>query len=180
MEIKIKTRHTLRLLNIVAWYLFIGMCIEAGSFFFNAIYTIAVNPEAAGYFRLGELYAYDQGYFLVQILLVSIPGVLKALLFFLIIKILMAKKLNVAQPFNKEMGHFLRNASWISLGIGAFSFWAETYRLWLQQKGIPMPDIQKLNIDGASVWIFMGVILLIIAQLFKRGIEIQSENELTI
>jgi len=180
MEIKISTRQTLRILNIIAWYLFIGMCIEAGSFIFNAFYTMAINPEAAGYFRMAELYAYDQGYFLVQVLLVSIPAVLKAILFFLIVKILMGKKLNMAQPFNREMGRFLRNASWISLGTGVFSLWAGTYRIWLQQKGISIPDAEKLNIEGASIWIFMGVILLIIAQLFKRGIEIQSENELTI
>ena len=92
----------------------------------------------------------------------------------------MGKKLNMAQPFNREMGRFLRNASWISLGTGVFSLWAGTYRIWLQQKGISIPDAEKLNIEGASIWIFMGVILLIIAQLFKRGIEIQSENELTI
>lgn len=180
MKIKISTRQTLRVLNIIAWYLFIGMCIEAGSFIFNVFYTVAVNPEAAGYFRMAELYAYDQGYFLLQVLLVSIPAVLKTVLFFLIIKILTGKKLNMARPFNQAMGRFLRNASWISLATGIFSLSAGTYRLWLQQKGIPIPDAERLNIDGASVWVFMGVILLIIAQLFKRGIEIQSENELTI
>ena len=43
-----------------------------------------------------------------------------------------------------------------------------------------MPDIQYLKFGGADVWLFMGIILLVIAQIFKRGVEIQSENELTI
>lgn len=43
-----------------------------------------------------------------------------------------------------------------------------------------MPDIQSLNLDGSDVWLFMGLILLVIAQIFKKGIEIQTENELTI
>jgi hypothetical protein len=30
------------------------------------------------------------------------------------------------------------------------------------------------------VWLFMSVTLFVIAQIFKRGIEIQTENELTV
>jgi lipoprotein signal peptidase len=34
--------------------------------------------------------------------------------------------------------------------------------------------IQDLQFDGADVWLFMGVILLVVAMIFKKGIEIQS------
>jgi hypothetical protein len=43
-----------------------------------------------------------------------------------------------------------------------------------------MPDIQYLQLGGADVWLFMGITLLVIAQIFRRGIEIQTENELTV
>ena len=43
-----------------------------------------------------------------------------------------------------------------------------------------MPGIQYLGLGGADVWLFMCVTLYVIAQIFKRGIEIQSENELTV
>jgi len=43
-----------------------------------------------------------------------------------------------------------------------------------------MPDVQYLRLGGADVWLFMGVTLFVIAQIFKRGIEIQTENELTV
>jgi hypothetical protein len=43
-----------------------------------------------------------------------------------------------------------------------------------------MPDTQTLVLGGADVWIFMAIILFVLAQLFKRGIEIQNENELTV
>ncbi len=43
-----------------------------------------------------------------------------------------------------------------------------------------VPELNKLEIGGADVWIFMGIILFVIAQFFKRGLEIQSENDLTI
>jgi hypothetical protein len=43
-----------------------------------------------------------------------------------------------------------------------------------------MPELQHLRIGGADVWLFMGVVLYVVAQMFRRGIEIQSENELTV
>ena len=43
-----------------------------------------------------------------------------------------------------------------------------------------MPDVQSLGLGGGDVWIFMGITLLVIAKVFKRGVEIQSENDLTI
>jgi hypothetical protein len=43
-----------------------------------------------------------------------------------------------------------------------------------------MPAIESLRIGGADVWLFMGVTLLVIGQIYKKGIEIQTENELTV
>jgi hypothetical protein len=37
-----------------------------------------------------------------------------------------------------------------------------------------------LNLSGADVWLFMGVTLYVIAQIFKKGIELQTESELTV
>jgi lipoprotein signal peptidase len=38
-------------------------------------------------------------------------------------------------------------------------------------------SIQDLQFDGADVWLFMGVILLVVAMIFKKGIEMQSDND---
>lgn len=43
-----------------------------------------------------------------------------------------------------------------------------------------MPTLEQMNVGGADVWFFMTVILFVIGHIFKRGIEIQSENELTV
>jgi hypothetical protein len=180
MQIMITTRRVLTILYVLSWIIFIGVCIEAASFFFNAFFSLAINPQAADYFHLSALYQYDRGHFFVQLLLMGIPGVLKAIIFYLIVKILMDKKLDMAQPFNNEMGRFVFSVSYLALGTGLFSFWGMKYAQWLVQQGVQMPDIQHLRLGGADVWLFMGVTLFIIAHIFKRGIEIQSENELTV
>lgn len=180
MEIKISTKQILKILYVLAWIIFIGVCIEAGSFIFNAFFTMFINPENAGYFHLSKLYEYDHGYYLTLMILMSIVGIMRAFIFYLIVKILWDKKFNMAQPFNKETGRFIFNVSYLALGTGLFSYWGVQYTAWLAAKSIMMPDIQNLRLGGADVWLFMGVTLFVIAHIFKRGIEIQSENELTI
>ena len=78
------------------------------------------------------------------------------------------------------MRRFILQMSWLAFGIGLFTEWGVKYTEWLVTKGISMPDTQHLHLGGPDVWLFMGVILFVIAQIFKRGIEIQTENELTV
>jgi hypothetical protein len=184
MEIKISTEQVLKILYVIAWIIFIGVCIEAGGIIFNAFFTLVLNPDAAkNLWRqadLSNLYSYDSGHFFVETLLMSIVAVMRACIFYLIVKILHDKKLNMSQPFSKHTGRFILNVSWLSLGIGLFSLWGVNYAGWLTKQGVKMPDIESLRLGGADVWLFMGVTLLVIAQIFKRGIEIHTENELTV
>lgn len=184
MEIRINSKQILLLLHVLSWIIFIGLCLQAGGFIFNTFFTYYINPIDAHFFwkevDLSDLYAHDPGYFLVECLIMTIVAVLKALLFYQIIKILYDKKLNMTQPFNKETGRFLFLISYIALGIAMFSHWGAKHVEWFITKGIKMPSIQQLHLSGADVWLFMSVILFVIAHIFKRGIEIQSENELTI
>jgi hypothetical protein len=184
MEIKISTTQILKALYILSWIIFIGVCIEAGGFLFNAFFTLLSNPVSIGRYwqevDLTGLYKYDHGHFFVETLLMSIVAVMKACMFYLIIKILHNKKLDMSQPFSTEVRRFIFNMCYLALGTGLFSWQGAKYTEWLVKQGVNMPGIQYLRLGGADVWLFMGVILFVIAHIFKRGIEIQTENELTI
>lgn len=180
MEFKITSKQVLNILYIIAWIIFLGLCIETGSFVFNAFYTKFISENNTGYFGLTNLFTYDAGYFYVLLFLMTITGGLKTLLFYQIVKILHEKKLQMVQPFNNEMGRFIFNISYLSVGIGLFCFCGVNFTEWFIKQGVQMPDVRQLSFGGADVWLFMGVTLFVIAYMFKRGIEIQSENELTI
>ena len=110
----------------------------------------------------------------------SIVAVLKAILFYLIIKIIHDKKLNLAQPFNKDVNRFIFGVAYLTLGIAFFAIWGTNFSEKMVQQGVSIPSIQHLKIASGDVWLFMGITLLVIAQIFKRGIELQEENELTV
>ena len=101
-------------------------------------------------------------------------------MFYLIVKVSQEKNIDLMQPFNKKLVRLISNVAYLTIGIGIFSNMGVKYSEWLINKGIEMPAVDSLNLDGADVWLFMGVTLLVIAQIFKRGIEIQDEHELTV
>ena len=183
MEIKISAKQILTIVYILSWIIFIGVCIEAGGFIVNAIFAL-VDPGVVTHLwqqvDLSDLFKYDHGYFFVVTLIMSIVAVMKAWLFYLIIKILHDKKLNMAQPFSKEVRRFIFLLSYIALVIGLFSGYGIKYSEGLIKQGVKMPDTHYLHFGGSDVWLFMAVILFVIAQIYKRGIEIQTENELTV
>jgi len=105
---------------------------------------------------------------------------MKACIFYLTIKILHDKKLDMSQPFSNEVRLFILKVSYLTFGIGMFTWCGVKYTEWVVNQGVKMPDTEHLRLGGPDVWLFMSVTLFVIAQIFKRGIEIQSENELTV
>ncbi|MBC7934342.1 MAG: hypothetical protein H7Y86_03135 [Rhizobacter sp.] len=181
---EISSKQILNVLRVLAWILFLGLSVEAGAIIVSAVLRFIVNPDQVDKLwqevNLTALFNFDRGHFVAQIILISIVAVMKALMFYLIVKIFYNKKLNLAQPFSIELQHFILIMALLSFGIGLFAGWATKYSRWLSGKGVAMPDIQLQTVGGADVWIFMSVVLYVLSQIFKRGIEIQSENELTV
>ena len=184
MEIKITTQQILKVLQILSWIIFLGLCVEAGGIIFNTISTIFINPEGVHNFWEGAdlsfIYNFDKSHFIVITIIMSIVAVLKAIMFYLIIKLFNQEKFSLTKPFSVELRQFILNVSYLTLGIGLFSYSGINYINWLAEQGVIGLNSETLHIAGADVWLFMSVTLFVIAQIVKRGIEIQTENELTI
>ena len=177
---KTTSKQILIFLNVVAWILFIGLCVEAGSFIFNAFFTFFINPINASYFKLEHLFQFDSGYFGVILFLMITVSVLKAILFYVIVKLSMDKKASFGQPFTIKVKESVKHIGYLALGIGLFCIWGKNYSDWLVQQGVQMPAIDVLSMGGGDVWLFMAVILFVMTHLINRAIEFQAENELTI
>ncbi|SCY78856.1 DUF2975 domain-containing protein [Flavobacterium caeni] len=183
MKITIESKHILLVLHIISWILFIGLCIEACGFLVGIVLTFYIPLEATYMHHqvdLSGLYQFDRGYFYVQTGFISGVAIMRALLFYLIVRILYDRKVNLDQPFSPDMARFISKVGYLSLFIALFSGWGAQYSAGFAGLGVPMPDLELQRLGGSDVWAFMGVTLLVIAQLFKRGIEMQAENELTI
>ncbi|HMO60679.1 MAG TPA: DUF2975 domain-containing protein [Ferruginibacter sp.] len=185
MEIKITSQRLMKVLQVLSWIIFIGLCIEAGGILVNTCIAVFIQPRAAQNFWAGgnNLYGllqFDKGYFIVICIIMLITGILKAIMFYLIVQLFTEKKLNIAEPFTAALGSFMTRLSYLSLGIGFFAYMGTQYTTWLKQQAVSTANIQSSYFAGADVWLFMAVILFVLTHIIKRGIEIKTENDLTI
>lgn len=184
MEIKISAKTIFIILQIILWIIFVGLAIEGAGLLVKTIATLSLNPEDADKFwkaiDLTNIYRFNESQYVMLSSIIIIVIFLKVILFYCIIRISLNKNFNITTPFNKVFRNFLLTLAYLSLGIGFFSSWGVKVVSALSANGLELQDIQQLKIDGDGVWFFMTVILFVIAQIFKKGIELQEESELTI
>ena len=178
MEIKTKTRteQILTVMYVLAWIAFIGFMIQAGAILIS--FGVSwVNPAAASdlYHRMNfeKLRQLNFWYYTCAVSFVVTQTVMKAFVWQLVVKTL--SKISMMNPFTKETVQRLELISYVMLGIWVVGQLNSAYTDWLlkwtgEEFGSRMDD-------GS---IFVAGLVFVISQMFKRGIEIQSENELTV
>jgi len=180
MEIKISTQTLLQIFKGLTWIVFIGLCIQAGTVLFNVLYAVSYQPNAAQYFFLDKLVEVAPSDFVVLMIHMLIVAVLKALLFYIVLKLFTEKRFDLEKPFTFHLQKLLSNMAYIALGISLFAAWGTRYLKQLTAMKIELPNNETLFMGGADVWLLLGIILLVLSLVVKRGIEMQQENELTI
>ncbi len=100
---------------------------------------------------------------------------LKATIWYVVFALL--TKLKLQTPFSMEVEKKLERIAFLSLGVWIIGsiFWAIYAYYLLQATGIQLPA----NNSGDE-YFFMAGIVYIISQIFKRGIEIEEENQFTV
>ena len=100
---------------------------------------------------------------------------LKALIWYVVFELL--SKLKLQTPFSMEVEKKLERIAYLLLAVWIVSsiFWKIYIYYLLKATGIQLPT----NSSGDE-YLFMAGIIYIISQVFKRGIEIQEENQLTV
>jgi len=129
--------------------------------------------------NLSKLYHNSKLYYNILSFTIILISGLKAYLFYFVIKIF--SKFNITHLFSHEVYSLIIKISYIAFIISILSIVGKNGCEWLIYQGVELPALNlEQYIGGRSEFIFMAAIIFIIAQVFKRGIEIQSENELTI
>jgi len=175
-----KNDAILKVLHVVSWVAFIGLCIEAGALIFNFVYALFKPIASHNIYKgldLSKLYANHFPQFLGVMSFVLILAILKAYLFYLVVKIF--QKLNLVKPFDVEISKLIEKISYEAMVIAVVSLIAHQFTKRLIQNGYEVSHIEKYWNDTAA-FIMMAAILFIISQVFKKGIELQNENDLTV
>jgi hypothetical protein len=175
-----KNDAILKVLNVVSWIIFLGLCVEAGALVFNFILTlfrpIATHDIYKG-LNLSEMYENKFVHFIGMMSFVVVLSILKAYLFYLVVKIFM--KLNLVKPFNVEIAKLIEKISFEAFAIAIVSIIAHQYTKRLIQAGYEVSHVEKYW-DDTTAFLMMAAIIFVISQIFSKGIELQNENDLTV
>jgi hypothetical protein len=178
MTIKAQTRtgQLLGVMLILAWVAFIGFTIEAGAVLVSYSVSCA-NPVAAKNLYKGlDLYSLRQfnvWYYTGFVCFLVVLSLLKALVSWLVIKTL--SKFTLKNPFTMGVAKRLETISYIAFGTWLVTLASNVYTGWL------LKITGKLYGNWLSgEFIFMVGLVFVFSQVFKRGVEIQSENDLTV
>ncbi len=172
-----KTNVIMKVMNVIFWIIFIGLCIKTGALLVSLFVTLFVNSAGAADTYMGldlmDVYNYNVEFYIGVASFIIALTAMKAYLSYLVIKLFIKFDLNY--PFNEKTASLITQMSHYALSIGVVAIIAENYGNRIMRQGI------TIQIDwGAEQFLFFAGIIYIIALVFKKGVEIQNENELTI
>ena len=173
---KIKTEQILAVMNVLAWLTFIGLAIQAGAILIS--YGVStVNPEGAkNLYRGLNLYSIRQfnfWHYTITVAFMVALCILKAYVAWLVIKLL--SKIKLASPFTVVVSAIMERISYFILVLWVTTMVYDAQLSWLSEK---IAGLEGNLISGQ--FIFLAGVVFVMAQIFKKGVELQSENELTV
>jgi len=175
---KTQSKTILEVIKYLALIGGIGFSIECGSQLISFIISFS-NPEFAkkmylanqGIFELRNL---NLTYFYFTKSLVIVFAGLKAHIWYYLFDFL--HKLKLKNPFTDEVATKIQNISYLLLSLWIMAEIGNGYFNYVSKH----TDIDLVNHFNHGEYFFMAGIVYIIAQIFKRGVELQEENELTV
>ncbi|MFT3844084.1 MAG: DUF2975 domain-containing protein [Lacibacter sp.] len=167
-------------LYVVAWVIFVGLSIEAGGLivnFFFSLYKPAFVQNLYQKLDLLQMYKESRFSFFGIYSFILIISFLKAYLFYIVIRLM--HKMDLSKPFNVFVSKQISQISYYTLSIGLLSYIARQLVKNLMHHGFVPDNLNQFWADSQA-FILMGAVVYIIATIFKKGVDIQNENDLTV
>ncbi|NEM98096.1 DUF2975 domain-containing protein [Pontibacter burrus] len=173
---KTQTQTILTIMHVLAWIVFIGLLIKTGAILFTFIFSYFKPTVAQDLYRGLDLYDLRQAsfynYSLHYSFIVALSA-MKAYIAYLVIQTL--SKVNLQNPFTAEVAGRVAAISYVLLGSWIVLQLSSAHSKWLAKS-----TGELLSSGNGGEYLFIAGLVFIIAQIFKRGVEIQSEQELTV
>ncbi|GAA4376603.1 DUF2975 domain-containing protein [Hymenobacter koreensis] len=174
---KPQSTFVLNLMHGVFWVVFIGLCIQTGAILISFFVSLFINPSGAQDLYMGldlsELSSFSVEHYAGVVSFTVYLLAMKAYMAYLVIQIF--RKIDFATPFSPAVALLITKISQAALQAGVVALIAGSYCKWLTKSGVAVP----VGWSGGE-FLFLAGIIFIIAQVFKRGTDIQSEHELTV
>ncbi len=167
-------------LIVISWIIFVGLCIEAGGLIVNFIFSL-VNPDVVDKLYqkldLSQMYQRSKWAYYSMYSFILVIALLKAYMFYIVIRLV--SKLDLSKPFSSFVSRQISLISYYTLSIGVLSYIARQSAKNLMHRGYEINQLEQFWVDSQA-FILMAAVIYIISVIFKKGIDIQNETDLTV
>jgi hypothetical protein len=167
-------------LQIIAWIIFVGLCIEAGGLIVNFFFSLYKPEFVQNLYQkldLSVMYKTSKWAFFSIYSFILVISILKAVLFYVVI--ILVSKIDLSKPFNNFVSNQILHISYYTFSIGLISYIGQNSYENLKHRDLITENLDPFWADSQA-FILMAAVVYIIAIIFKKGIEIQNENDLTV
>lgn len=167
-------------LYAVAWLIFIGLSIEAGGLIVNFFFSLYKPEFVQNLYQkldLTEMYNDSRFVFFGVYSFILTISISKACLFYTVIRLM--HRMDLSKPFSTFVARQISQISYVTLSIGLLSYIARQLVKSLMHHGFVPDNLNQFWADSQA-FILMGAVIYIIATIFKKGVDIQNENDLTV
>lgn len=88
-------------------------------------------------------------------------------------------KMDMKKPFSTFVSKQILKVSYLTLSIGIIGYLAKKITSRVNHYGFSTDHLDQFWVDSQA-FILMGAVVYIIAVIFKKGVDIQNENDLTV
>lgn len=167
-------------IQTVCWLIFAGLCVQTGALLFNLLYSL-FRPVATHNLHLGldlsDLYSQSMTLYLLLFSLIIGLSFLKSVVFYQVITLFY--KIRLQEPFTEAVSTVIGRISYYAFSVGLLSHIAHQFTKHLMHKGYAVASA-GVYWNDSDAYLMMAAIVYVIALIFKKGIALQEENELTV
>ena len=175
-----RTNSVFTFLKIITWVIFVGLCIEAGGLIVNFVFSLYKPEFVQNLYQkldLSVLYERSKSAYFSAYSFILVIAVLKAYLFFVVLQLV--SKLNLSNPFNSFVSKKISQISYYTFSIGLLSYIGRQSVKNTLNSGLELDALSPFWADSQA-YILMAAVMYVIATIFSKGIELQTENDLTV
>lgn len=168
------------ILHVIAWIIFVGLSIEAGALIVNFVVSLYRPELVANLYQkldLSDLYQNGSWNYYQVYSFIMVIALVKAIMFYVVVRLM--HKMELSQPFTFYVSDQINLISYCTFSIGILSVIARQVVKNIEKSGLISNKVEPFWGD-AQAYILMAAVIYVIAVIFKKGVEIQNENELTV
>ena len=170
-----KTKRILKIMHVFAWIAFIGLSIKAGAIMISYFVSFGNEDAAKDLYEGMSYFVYKQNsevHYTILVFYRILQFSIQAYIALLLIKLL--SNLNIQRPFNANALRLMQRISFSLICLWAI---VVTHNIHV---GILEASTGIKATLLSSEFIYIAGIVYVFSLLFKRGLELQYENDLTI